>query len=863
MGSSTQERRGPCEMIGVPSEGTFLSRSRRCPARNDPRTGISKKRGLPMKRILLVIALIVSTAICATCAPLTIVEDGVSEFAIVHAEDAPPSVVAAAADLQKYILEASGAELPIVTEGTEPAIILGTAAEMDPVGTPAQPLPSEGFRIVTRDGNVLIAGPDTGEGAHTPQGGTSKGTRNGVSHFLEEFVGVRWLMPTDAGDDVPESRTIIVPDLDMMDAPFFLNRRVPYTQQREPEVIEWWARQKLGWSLYLSHGHNFRRTIPQELFDEHPDWFPMFDGTRVPPTGRYKLCLSNEGLIEAFAQGAIEYFDENPAATSFSLSPSDSAGWCQCPECEKMYETDPQGNLSVTPAVLHFYNGVGEIVAEKHPDKVLAGYVYAQYVYPPEEPIELEPNVFLVWAPSMDYGYTLFRPELQETWVNLAEQWTEVTDKLAYYDLPITLSNEAGAPSPPGVEILQFLYPRLKQYNMKGVYVYGQEAWGTGAPSNYVLAKLAWDPEADVEALLDEFMQRCYHEAADEIAQMYEMLDSELKRHFLANEEARWTLTPAIMEDVYARNFSEMERLYRAAEAEISDPDAQQRLQWLGWNLTILHWNLRQYRMLEEPTLSSFYMPDADFFAWFAERKGSLALRPERRSTSAEAITEVAVSPAGEIAAAEDAEMFYLRGDQHIVILPTADATEVSFRNIAARGKLVQYSVYGADGAEISSGIMSAEVPITLDAAGSPHYHLMITAGSASFAMQVDGGAWAVSDSVDSKGLHLLNRVTPMYFEVPAGCASFRLSLQGTPPGETVAGTLYAPDGREVERFEVVQAPIDRKDIAVGPNDAGWWKLTLEDAEVGVIDDVWIDLGEGVPQWLSPVPEQALSVWEK
>jgi hypothetical protein len=202
------------------------------------------------------------------------------------------------------------------------------------------------------------------------------------------------------------------------------------------------------------------------------------------------------------------------------------------------------------------------------------------------------------------------------------------------------------------VEILEFLYPRLKQYNMKGVYVYGQSAWGTGAPSNYLLAKLAWDPEADVRALLDEFMQRAYHEGAPEIGQLYAMLDAEVKRHFLANDDAHYTLTPKIMEDVYARNFSEMERLYRAAEAKVTDANAKTRLEWLGWNLTILHWNLRQFKMLEEPTASSFYMPDADFFAWFAERKGSLgdATRTlEHRLSGDHAEVERLAVSAGEI----------------------------------------------------------------------------------------------------------------------------------------------------------------------------------------------------------------------
>jgi len=813
-----------------------------------------------MKSIAFVTALIACTAICASCQPVALVQDGASDFVIYHAPDAPPSVAAAAADLQTYIEEASGARLEIVTEPAQPMICLGDNPSAWAVNASVEGMPLESFGIATRNGSIYILGPDTAEGEFTLQGGTSSGTRNGVNAFLQLFVGVRWLMPGDHGDYVPETPTITVPETAMTDAPFFLNRRVPYTQQGLPVVQQWWARQGLGYSLYLSHGHNFRRTIPAELYDEHPDYFPMFDGVRVPPTGRYKLCLTNPGLIRAFADRIIEYFDQTPASTCYSLSPSDSAGYCQCPDCAALYEEDPNGNLSVTPAVLHFYNEVAKLVAERYPDKVLAGYVYAAYVFPPHEPIQLEPNVFLVWAPSFDYGYTLFRPELQETWEELLAQWTQVTENIAYYDLPTSMANDAGAPCPPGIEILEFIYPRLEAAGLKGVYVYGQDAWGTGAPTNYLLAKLAWDPEANIEALFVDFMQRCYAEGSDEIEAMYRLLDAEVKRHFLENEAARYTLTPAIMEDVYARNFAEIERLYRAAEAKVQDPDAQVRLDWLGWNLTVLHWNLRQYKMLDDPTASSFYLSDADFFAWFADHKDSLAFRQPRRVARPADIAEVAVSAIDEVPGAEEQQPFLLRGNQHVIIMPTADEATVSFSRITSRGKLVQYTVHGADGEEIAAGIMSAEVPIVLDAAGSPHYHLLITAGSATFMMAVEGGAWAVSGHVDDQGLHLLNQVTPLYFEVPAGCASFHLSLQGTPPGETALATLYALDGREVAAFRAVEMPIDRQEIAVGAGDAGVWKLVISQAEIGVVDDVWIDVSDELPGWFSLDPEQALSV---
>ena len=177
----------------------------------------------------------------------------------------------------------------------------------------------------------------------------------------------------------------------------------------------------------------------------------------------------------------------------------------------------------MTPAILTFYNDVARLVGKKYPEKLLAGYVYAAYVFPPKKPVPLEPNVFLVWAPSFDYGYTLFRPVLQRQWEGLLAQWGKTTQNLSYYDLPTHVLTESGALNPPGLNILKFLYPRLKAANVKGVYVYGIEAWGRGAPLNYLLARLAWDPDADVDALFDEYCEKAYGRGGGEINRMYRL----------------------------------------------------------------------------------------------------------------------------------------------------------------------------------------------------------------------------------------------------------------------------------------------------------------------------------------------------
>ncbi len=194
----------------------------------------------------------------------------------------------------------------------------------------------------------------------------------------------------------------------------------------------------------------------------------------------------------------------------------------RCDQCSALSEHDPNGKRFVDSRVFrNLYNDVARMVAKKYPDKVLAGYVYADYLFPPKKTIKLEPNVFLVWAPSFDYGFTLARPALQRQWELLLEQWTEVTHNISYYDLPVNITTQAGAINPPGLEILKFIYPRLRDAEVKGVYVYGIPAWGRAAPLNYLLAKLAWNPNADVEALFDEYCEKAYESGGDDINEMF------------------------------------------------------------------------------------------------------------------------------------------------------------------------------------------------------------------------------------------------------------------------------------------------------------------------------------------------------
>ncbi len=813
-----------------------------------------------MKPFFTALAALLTTSVAVCQAAVPIVMNRAAVCPIYRALDAPDSVKTAASELQRYVHEVTGVQLSIVDTPMTPMIALGACPSATNAGVTAQELPLEGFRIATRGQNLYILGIDTPTGQTTPQGGTSNGTRNGTYAFIERYLGVRWLMPGEHGDYVPHLDALSVPDIDVTEAPFFLNRRLPYTQEDRPETKQWWARQRLGWSLYLEHSHNWQWPTADD-FRVHPEWFAEMGGVRVPLSDEYsKLCPTNEGLIQAFAGRAISYFDENPEATCYSLSPSDGGGWCTCASCRALYEKDPNGDLSVTPAILSFYNRVAEIVGQRYPHKILAGYVYADYVYPPRKPFHLAPNVFLVWAPGFDYGFTLFRPDIRKQWEELVPQWLKITDRIAYYDLPNCVHNEMGAVNPPGLKILMWLYPRLKRAGMKGVYVYGNPAWGYAGPMNYLLAKLAWNPDADVEALFNEYLEKCYAEGAPEMKLFYSLLDDETERYFNANHTETYELSERRMAEVYARNLPELERLYRQAESKIHDPDAKARLAMLGANLTTLHWNLRHFQMLDQPEASSFYLSDRDFFAFSKRWAGSLALAPSESGDRAAGVGEKLIVRTLSVPNAGEVAPFLLRGSQRIILKPNGvRPAAVAFSDVTARGTLVKYQLYTPGGELADQGVVSTEAPVSLPS-GAEYCLLSVSAGTASFGLQVTNANWAVYGRVEERGLHMLGETTPAYCEVPAGVSSFAFWLSTDAPEETAQARLYSPDGKEIASFLTTTKTTDAQQVNVPAGQAGLWKIVVARADTGIVDDVFLKAGPELPGYFSLVPAQALSV---
>lgn len=811
--------------------------------------------------------------LAAAAEEIPLVRDGASRFVILRAANAPASVRTAATELQRYVELATGAKLPIVAgdaPAARPFIALGDTPAARAVGLAARDVAPEGFRLLSRDGNLFIAGFDTAPGEKTTEGGTSTGTLNGVYTFLEDYLDVRWLLPGPLGEDVPPRPTVTVPTVDRAVYPGFRNRRVPYMQNERPAVVEWSARQKLGYSLRLDHGHNWHLVVPPSLYAQHPDWFAEINGQRPPVSGdRYKLETTNPEVVEHYAQAAIAAFRRHPGLTVFSLSPTDSEGWSTSAASRALYDRNPHGELSVTPLILKFYNDVAAIVGRVYPDRKLAGYIYQRFLHPPTAGVpRLEPNLFLVVASDISYGYQLYREDLRTEWESIMAAWSAQTRQLSYYDLFNWLDANNGALTPPAPEILNFAFPRFVRYGFQGVYLYGTQEWSQAAVSNYALARMAWNPALDAHAVCDEFYRRAYGAAAG--APMREislLLDAAVKAFYTRNAKATWSMTTRYLADVLAANTPRLESLFLAARgaAATATPGQRARLEFFGDNLAIMQWQLRARGLRPETKTSPLYRTDAEIGPMLGRVHPGfgVALAPAFAG-SAKSFPAVHTTLAPALEKRGPVTPLALRGRTVILFAPTTDREiSVAATRLSPVNSFVPYSVYSATGARLTGGALRAGNPVRFPGAAGQIYHVEISGGSAVYELELKGAPFAFAADPGTAGFHLLGKATPLHFQVPAGVAQFTIRVSSAAPGETSLSRLYSPGGKLVATFDTQTASTARATITPAQTDgewAGYWSLVVAKAPQGVFDDVFITLDPALPQWITVNPAEPLSI---
>ena len=510
---------------------------------------------------------------------LNLAEKGQSGYTIVIAPDAPLPMKFAAEELQKYLMQISGARLPVSTN-VSTALAIGVGEGGVPTGD-RERLHSflkgrgEDGYIMCSVGKRLVL-----------TGNSPRATLYAVYHFLEKYLGCGWCVPGD--DIVPRQATIRLPPLqEAFGPPAFAMRKIAWIYDPNADTaitqkygadfmqkcnlprVDWMAKNRFNWvhpapngpnvweqnksreifvpevekrGLHLAAGgHTFNTWLPPDRYaKDHPDYW----------TGGY-VCLSHPDVARLMAGNMNQWLDENPEVDVVDLWHNDGSGFCHCPKCTPVKADASAGEAGAEYAktYIRFTNQVAALVAPRHP-KVLVNFL--AYSHVTDCPAGAEPL-----ADNVLVGVALFpRGERQRTMRpletspqpldnNLRLQipaWQKLSKHFYIYEY-YTFSNWHEA-----WKMLKFwsmvsmIREDIGYFQRIGVNGLSSDLYEVDwAPLNmYAFGRLTWNPQLTTDEIIADFCRRYYGRASEPMIAYWTLLEDCLRESWNTDTPVNW-----------------------------------------------------------------------------------------------------------------------------------------------------------------------------------------------------------------------------------------------------------------------------------------------------------------------------------
>ncbi|MDP6502808.1 MAG: DUF4838 domain-containing protein, partial [Planctomycetota bacterium] len=352
--------------------------------------------------------------------------------------------------------------------------------------------------------------------------GLGRGTLFGVYELLEQ-IGVRWFMPGELGSVIPSLKTVSVAQQETIRGPSFPGRYF----QMNGAPPDWLRRMRCGGIPQFPSAHGLPG-LARSAFKQHPEYFALIRGHRKAR----QHCVSNPEVIKIVVNAVKQWAAKNPGRPAFGMGPNDGAGFCECEHCRKLDggDFDPfSGEESVTDRYVWFFNQVIDGIKDEYPDLKIGFYIYHNYMRPPVK-VQPHPNITGALAPiALCRVHGPRNPCCNEKqyyeW--LAREWGRLIPELWERGYWANLA----CPGFPFVLVhrLREQIPLGKEAGIKGWRVETFPNWGTYFPSFYIAAKLMWNAEADVDALMQDVYAKFFGPAAEPMGEYLNLMNSALR----------------------------------------------------------------------------------------------------------------------------------------------------------------------------------------------------------------------------------------------------------------------------------------------------------------------------------------------
>lgn len=571
-----------------------------------------------MKHRRLVLSLLPSLLFFAPldAAETYLVENGEPRAEIVVAERPTRSAKLGVQELQTYVEKITGAKLAVVTVPTDAMpvkIFIGDSEAARARRVTAEGLPRDAFRIVSGESWLALVGNDRDFQPVEPWGRSQtdwennkqaewqklagdrwvnpvgariwrkynkqldvwnydhRGSLNAVHEFLRD-LGVRWYMPGELGEIIPQTKSISLPQIDRTVRPAFEVRSIDRPLLSSPDLEDawWYLRSGLNEQYGVMH-HGLRDVTELEAQRKaHPEYYALLpNGKRDTESDRPSACLSSPGLVKETVAHARLMYDHYDVPI-VSVMPEDGFNLCQCELCRKQATLDREPGGYYSDYVWTFVVRVANELAKSHPNKKVFCGAYSSYRLPPQSIDKLPDNVLV----QITNGRPV-RESDDKFFVDTAEMrrlWREKTNHPLSLTLNFTPFINRGEYRP---QYWPHAIARgLRETNGN---VWREDVWGSGdrgglavpAMSHvnyYFMSRLWWDPTQDVEALLAEYYPLFYGPAAEPMKAFIDFCevnyaklgeDSTITAEALSRfEKAKAAVSP---ESVYGRRLADVD----------------------------------------------------------------------------------------------------------------------------------------------------------------------------------------------------------------------------------------------------------------------------------------------------------------
>lgn len=311
-------------------------------------------------------------------------------------------------------------------------------------------------------------------------------------------------------------------------------------------------------------GHGYQNFLNAEmesgtLFSQHPEWFGMNENGERSPDKKWVCCTSNPQAVAYVHNNILAYLKARPEIDIFDFWPPDGEAWCHCSKCTAL------GTASTRHAL--FVNQTARFLKKHLPHVKLECLAYSHYTAPPDT-VVLDPDILVDFCPiRQNFDYQIYEPEAEnnrfykdhlEAWSNAFRGEISLYSyyrRYAWRSLPNVLTH--------------YMQKDLKYYKkigVSGVSVYSEPGdWFTYGINHYVLSGLAWNPDINIDSLVQFYCATVYGAAAKTSIAAYRALEETVR--FACFIPYSIPKQPPVYESYYKRLKLHQDQLNKAAKA--------------------------------------------------------------------------------------------------------------------------------------------------------------------------------------------------------------------------------------------------------------------------------------------------------